>query len=230
MQTTLLQVENLTKRFEPGGLEVLRGVSFGLGAGESLSVSGSSGCGKTTLLNLVGGLEAPSEGRVLWEGAPLPPMGSRKLAALRGAQWSFVFQNPMLLQELSLFENCLLPARIQGKLTKALCRRVEELLDRVGLAGHKEALIPRLSGGERQRGALVRALSLQPKLLLADEPTGSLDEGSAVTVMDLLLELCTQTQAALILITHNPHFAQRTQHQAQLSLGKWIPLSTQAPL
>ncbi len=216
----MLSVRALTQVFD--GIPILNGVSFDLKAGESLSLRGESGCGKTTLMNILGGLQQPSSGAVFWEGRRLDSLSPGELARLRGRDFGFVFQNPTLVAELNLLENCLLAARIQGSLDAVVKRRVLELLEQVGLQQHTRALVHTLSGGQRQRAALVRALSLKPKLLLADEPTGNLDEQTAKVVMDLLMQLCQAQGTALMLVTHHAAFAQRTRHQATLSLGKWI--------
>ncbi|MEM1450662.1 MAG: ABC transporter ATP-binding protein [Planctomycetota bacterium] len=224
MDASLLQLEGIAKTFGegPGATEVLRGVELTLGAGESLAVLGPSGCGKSTLLNIVGTLEPPSAGRVLFEGRDLTGESADALAAFRARSLGFVFQHHHLLPQLTALENVLLPALAEpGRgVDAALRERAEALLERVGLAdrrGHKPGT---LSGGERQRVAVVRALILGPRLLLADEPTGSLDATSADNLGELLLEQSAEEGVALLLVTHSARLAERMSGSVTLAEGR----------
>lgn len=212
----LLEARGLHKTFRSGDrpIEVLRGVDLGVGAGETVSIRGESGSGKSTLLHLLAGLDAPDAGEVRWEGRPCA--GGRR----RGAFLGMVFQAFYLVPELDALENVLLAARINGRLDRDARARGLDLLRRVGLAERLRHVPSRLSGGERQRVALARALLNRPKVILADEPTGNLDEHTADTAIDLLLGLCADTGTALVLVTHNPAYAARTRRQLTLHDGR----------
>jgi predicted ABC-type transport system involved in lysophospholipase L1 biosynthesis ATPase subunit len=201
----LLEATGLHKSFLSGErrLEVLRGVDLAVAAGESVSIRGESGSGKSTLLNLLSGLDAPDAGELRWEGvATLPPERRGRLIGL-------VFQSFYLVPELDALDNVLLAARLLGKVGTAERARAAELLRRVGLGERMTHVPAKLSGGERQRVAIARALMNRPKLILADEPTGNLDEGSGDAVIDLLLALCAEEGCALVLVTHNAAHAAR---------------------
>lgn len=201
----LLVATGLHKSFVSGErrLEVLRGVDLAVAEGESVSIRGESGSGKSTLLNLLSGLDAPDAGEIRWEGVPaITP-------AARGRLIGLVFQSFYLVPELDALENVLLAARLLGKIGSPERARAVELLRRVGLAERAGHVPTKLSGGERQRVAIARALMNSPKLILADEPTGNLDEGSGDSVINLLLALCAEEGAALVLVTHNPTHAAR---------------------
>lgn len=202
---SILQATGLHKSYLSGErrLEVLRGVELAVAAGESVSIRGESGSGKSTLLNLLSGLDAPDAGELRWEGvATLGP-------AERGRMIGLVFQSFYLVPELDALDNVLLAARLLGKVGAAERVRAAELLRRVGLGERMTHVPAKLSGGERQRVAIARALMNRPKLILADEPTGNLDEGSGDAVIDLLLALCAEEGCALVLVTHNAAHASR---------------------
>ncbi len=215
MSELVLSSRGLKKTFPSGGatLEVLRGVDLDVAAGESVSIRGESGSGKSTLLNLLAGLDAPDAGTVLWGGSP--DTG----AARRAAYLGMVFQSFYLVPELDAFANVLLARRIRGPLDAAARARVSSLLAQVGLAERSHHLPAQLSGGERQRVALARALVNEPKLIVADEPTGNLDERTGNEVVDLLLGLCASAHTALILVTHNAHHAAKTQRSLLMTAG-----------
>ena len=205
MSDSLLQASALHKSFLSGErrLEVLRGVDLAVASGESVSIRGESGSGKSTLLNLLSGLDAPDSGTIRWEGIDtITPERRGRLIGL-------VFQSFYLVPELDALDNVLLAARLLGKVGPADRERARELLRRVGLAERATHTPAKLSGGERQRVAIARALMNRPKLLLADEPTGNLDEGSGDSVIDLLLALCAEEGCALVLVTHNAAHAAR---------------------
>jgi len=212
---TVLSARGLRKSYPSGDalLEVLRGVDLDVAAGESISVRGVSGSGKSTLLNLLAGLDAPDSGTVAWAG--LTDTGARRRAAFLG----MVFQSFYLVPELDAFANVLLARRILGGVDRAARARARELLGHVGLAERAHHIPSHLSGGERQRVALARALMNSPRLILADEPTGNLDEGTGNAVIELLLSLCLSANAALVLVTHNAAHASRTRRALVLHSG-----------
>ena len=215
MSEPVLQALGLCKRFRSGDatLEVLRGVTLDVAAGESVSIRGESGSGKSTLLNLLAGLDRPDAGTVAWS-------GSRDTgAARRAAYLGMVFQSFYLVPELDALNNVLLAARIRGGLNAAGRRRARELLEHVGLGGRLHHLPAQLSGGERQRVALARALVNGPHLILADEPTGNLDERTGNEVVELLLGLCASAGAALVLVTHTAAHAAKTQRTLLMTAG-----------
>jgi predicted ABC-type transport system involved in lysophospholipase L1 biosynthesis ATPase subunit len=220
MSEIVLQAKGLKKSFKSpaGPLAVLRSVDLEVRAGESLSIRGSSGSGKTTLLQLLGGLDIPDAGEVRLQ------LGSRSFVAPHrclGQGVGFVFQNYQLMAELNAWENVALAAEIAGRGKSE--KEAQELLTLVGL-GHRIHHMPaQLSGGESQRVAIARALINQPAVILADEPTGNLDETTGQEIMKLLLEVVAQRQAALVLVTHSKEFAERTQRRLLLSGGVLSP-------
>jgi predicted ABC-type transport system involved in lysophospholipase L1 biosynthesis ATPase subunit len=212
----ILSARALAKSYLSGDrrIEVLRGVDLEIGAGESVSIRGESGSGKSTLLNLFAGLDAPDAGTLTWAGSA--DTGAARRATFLG----IVFQSFYLIPELDARQNVLMARRIVGRIDAAAHQRADELLARVGLTGRSEHLPAQLSGGERQRVAVARALMNSPKLLLADEPTGNLDEHTGEAVVDLLLGLSAETKTALVLVTHNVAHAQKTSRQLFLRGGK----------
>lgn len=217
-----LVVADITKSFptraEP--LEVLRGASCTLRAGENLAVTGPSGCGKSTLLYIIGTLDVPSSGSVTLDGADPFQLSEPRLAAFRNHKIGFVFQDHHLLPQCSVLENVLLPTLADGHARPEAVGRARMLLDRVGLSARLDHLPGELSGGERQRTAIARALVNRPLLLLADEPTGNLDRATAAGVARLLLELQTQEQTMLIVVTHSLELAGMLQRRVELNRGK----------
>ena len=206
----LLAVENLAKRF--GTQPLWRDVSFTLHEGESLSICGASGSGKSTLLLAIGGLETIQSGTVTFDGRPV--VGGQR-AFIEGI--GYVFQHYHLIEELTVRENLLLPFSI--RFGKQMPDIWDEVLDLLGLKELLDRLPTVLSGGEQQRAALARAVLANPKLLLADEPTGSLDETTGTRVMELLLQVCRRFRMSLILVTHSQTFAARTDRRMLLKDG-----------
>jgi predicted ABC-type transport system involved in lysophospholipase L1 biosynthesis ATPase subunit len=211
----VLSARGLRKSFRSGDalLDVLRGVDLDVSAGESVSIRGESGSGKSTLLNLLAGLDSPDSGTVAWEGSP--DTG----AARRASYLGMVFQSFYLVPELDAHANVLLARRILGGIDRAARARAGELLGRVGLADRAHHLPSQLSGGERQRVALARALMNGPRLIVADEPTGNLDERTGNGVVELLLGLCSSADTALILVTHNAAHAAKARRSLVLRAG-----------
>jgi len=211
----LLTARALRKTYLSGDrrLEVLGGVDLGIAPGESVSIRGESGSGKSTLLNLLAGLDAPDGGEIFWR-------GERTLTAARRARLvGMVFQAFYLVPELDALANVLLAHRILGRPDAAARTRASELLARVGLAERAHHLPAQLSGGERQRVAVARALMNRPPLILADEPTGNLDERTGDAIIGLLLGLCAETNTSLVLVTHNAAHAQKTSRALFLHEG-----------
>ena len=215
MNDPVLSARGLWKSFRSGDalLDVLRGVDLDVSAGESVSIRGESGSGKSTLLNLLAGLDSPDTGTVAWEGSP--DTG----AARRASYLGMVFQSFYLVPELDAHANVLLARRILGGIDRAARARARELLGRVGLADRAHHLPSQLSGGERQRVALARALMNGPRLIVADEPTGNLDERTGNGVVELLLGLCSSADTALILVTHNAAHAAKARRSLVLHAG-----------
>ena len=219
----LVQLENVSKRYEtPAGAQgpwVLKDLCLEVAAGESLAVVGPSGCGKSTLLNIIGGLDRPTGGSARLDGRDLTGLAEAELAEVRNRQIGFVFQLHHLLAQCTVLENVLLPALPGGRADDQAVARARELLQRVGLAERLGYRPAELSGGERQRVAVVRALINSPKLLLADEPTGSLDRESAQKLARLLAELNGQDQVTLIVVTHSDELAGHMGRRLQLRGG-----------
>ncbi len=208
-----------------GPLVILREVTLRCAAGESASISGPSGSGKSTLLNIVGSLEPPTAGRVTINGCDLYALQPRELARFRNQQIGLVFQDHHLLPQCTVLENVLLPALAGANPNGDCVQRARRLLDRVGLAHRADHRPAQLSGGERQRVALARALVNEPAVVLADEPTGSLDQATAEEVATLLWELHDREARVLIVVTHNPHLAERAGRRFDLQDGLLVERS-----
>jgi lipoprotein-releasing system ATP-binding protein len=221
MSKPVLQAKGLTKSYRSatGLLEILRGIDLTVEAGESVSIRGASGAGKTTLLQVLGGLDAPNKGELSWMGRRVDQLRSSALASLRSRQIGFVFQNYQLMPELGAQDNVALAGQIAGMPLAEARTRAFELIKLVGLSSRSRHLPSALSGGECQRVALARALMNRPALLLADEPTGNLDEVTAVEMMNLLLTISREQGAALVLVTHSSEFARLAGRQLVLRAG-----------
>ncbi len=221
----LLELRNVAKHYDAIGRadrpEVLRAVSLEVIAGESVAIVGPSGSGKSTLLNIIGGLDLPTSGEVSLDGVNLATLPPDELARVRNREIGLVFQLHHLLPQCSALENVLIPTLVDGDRDSrsAATDRAKELLTRVGLAARMSHRPGELSGGECQRVAVVRALINTPKLLLADEPTGSLDGDSASQLADLLRELNEQQGVTLITVTHSPDLANRMRRVLSLRDG-----------
>lgn len=222
MNEIILRAKEIKKSFKsPNGdtIDVLRGVNLEIARGQSISLRGESGAGKTTFLNVIAGLESPSSGEIYWDGQRVDNLSNSKQARIRAGFMGFVFQNYCLVPELNALENVELAARIAGKFDASARKRAKELLDGVGLSGRLRHLPSQMSGGEKQRVAIARAIINNPRIILADEPTGNLDEITGLEVMDIFLTLCSSYSTSLLLITHNPEFAARTSAQVRLAAG-----------
>ncbi|MFQ5537888.1 MAG: ABC transporter ATP-binding protein [Gemmatimonadota bacterium] len=216
----------LVKRFRGGDgsvITVLDGVDFSLDHGEAVSVVGASGAGKSTLLHLLGALDRPTSGEIFLGGRAAAKLGDEALAAVRNRYVGFVFQFHHLLREFTALENVMMPALVGGASLPEARDRARELLDAVGVRhreGHKPA---QLSGGEQQRVAVARALVNRPLVLLADEPTGNLDEHTSDRLHDLLFELKTERNLSMVLVTHNRELASRSDRTLLLEEGRLHP-------
>jgi lipoprotein-releasing system ATP-binding protein len=234
--TALLELENVTKRYPAAESEadVLRGVSLRVAPGDAVAVVGPSGSGKSTLLNIIGALDTPTSGRVRLDGEDLAGLSADALADVRSRSIGFVFQSHHLLPQLSALENALVPTLVAARRASGppgaaeLRNRAQRLLETVGL-GHRLTHRPgRLSGGECQRVAVVRALINEPRLLLADEPTGSLDEGASDDLGALLLQLNADHGVSLVVVTHSMRLAERMGRVLQLRDGRLAPAEAPA--
>ncbi|WP_147196965.1 lipoprotein-releasing ABC transporter ATP-binding protein LolD [Pantoea sp. MBD-2R] len=217
----LLQCDNLCKRYQEGSVQtdVLRNVSFSVAPGEMMAIVGSSGSGKSTLMHLLGGLDTPTSGDVVFNGKSLNGMSSAAKAELRNRELGFIYQFHHLLPDFSALENVAMPLLI-GKASKAEAEaKALELLNAVGLAKRAAHRPSELSGGERQRVAIARALVNNPRLVLADEPTGNLDARNADAIFDLLGELNVRQGTAFLVVTHDLHLAKRMKRQMEMRDG-----------
>jgi len=223
----VLEAKNLAKSFKfgEGSVDVLTSVDIALEEASSLSIQGESGCGKTTLLNLLARLEIGDAGEISWEGRTMKasdPFSSSE-SILRTRFLGVVYQAYYLIPELNVLENVLIAARLCGGPDQESIERARSLLAKMGVDQKEKQVPSKLSGGERQRVAIARALINKPKVLLADEPTGNLDERTGGQVMDLLLNTCDEENTGLILVTHNESFARSADSRIILSEGKTIP-------
>jgi lipoprotein-releasing system ATP-binding protein len=206
---TLLQVTDLHKSFRKGTgmIEVLRGVSLEAHKAEGIAVVGSSGSGKSTMLHLLGGLEKPDKGEIIYGRQNISVMNEREIALFRNRKIGFVFQFHYLLSEFTALENVMIPALLTEKMSPEVRKRAEGLLDLVGLADRMPHKPGELSGGEQQRVAIARALMMSPEVLLADEPTGDLDPETGQKIIELFLDLRKTFSVTMITATHNMELA-----------------------
>lgn len=217
----LLVARGLRKTYRIGRrqVEVLRGISFEVTEGDFLALRGASGSGKSTLLHLLGGLDLPDAGHIRFAGEELSSYSASRLASFRNRQVSFVFQSYHLLPELDALENVGLPARIGRRPAGEVAKRATLLLERVGLAHRLDHRPAELSGGEQQRVAIARALINEPRLLLADEPTGNLDSHTGSDILDLLCSLQRENGMTLVMVTHDARIAARAPRVLELEDG-----------
>ena len=204
--SSIVQFHNLTKTYTEGkqSRTILNNINATFNTGEFILLMGQSGSGKSTLLNLISGIDAPDSGDILVNNVAINRLSERRRTLFRREHIGFIFQFFNLIPTLTVFENDTLALHLNGGVTAAKAQEVQILLERVGLSQRQAAFPDRLSGGEQQRVAILRAIAHNPTLLLADEPTGNLDEDTGQTIMQLLLELTRQANKTLIMATHNP--------------------------
>jgi len=223
MSEVFLHVKQMTKSYPSaaGGAEVLKDINLDIQKGRTYAIVGPSGCGKSTLLNILGLLDKPTDGSVLWDGQDAAGLSDQAAAKLRNMRIGFVFQMHHLLPQCSILDNVLLPTLAGYNKTpqKELLYYAADLLERVGLTGKMNDRPGQLSAGQRQRAAIVRALINKPSLLLADEPTGSLDHANAEQIAELLVELNQQEKVTLMIATHAKELAARMERQFDLTDG-----------
>lgn len=219
--TVVLEAQNLGRRYTQGDLsvEVLSDVNLSIGRAERVAIIGSSGSGKSTLLHLLGGLDTPTSGRVMVTGQDVAQLNQAQKGRLRNAAVGFVYQFHHLLPEFSALENVCMPLYIRGNSHNQAAKEAAQLLARVGLADRLEHKPAELSGGERQRAAIARALVTKPAVVLADEPTGNLDEDTANRVYELMLELNQELGTSFLVVTHDTRLASRMDRILRLSHG-----------
>jgi putative ABC transport system ATP-binding protein len=219
----LLHIDGLTKAFGP--VEVLKGVSLSLDRGETLALTGESGSGKSTLMHLTAALDTPDSGSIRLDGVEIVDLDDAARAALRRDRIGLVFQQFNLIPSLTVAQNIAFQARLSGRHDPARCAM---LADRLGIGALMRRYPEELSGGQQQRVAIARALANRPDLILADEPTGNLDEATGDAVLDLLLELVAETGAALMMVTHSTRLAARLDRRLHLSRGQLSTISQAA--
>jgi putative ABC transport system ATP-binding protein len=218
----MIKVDNLTRIYQTGSNRqvVFDALSFDVERGETVALLGASGSGKTTLLNLISGIDTPDAGRVLLDGVDVHALGEPDRTLLRRRQIGFVFQFFNLIPTLTVAENVALPLELLGTDDHAAQQRADALLGKVGLGGLGMRYPETLSGGEQQRAAIARALAHEPAVLLADEPTGNLDEDTGRLIIDLLTDLARQQGTTLLLVTHSMQVAQAADRVLRLSHGR----------
>ncbi len=224
----LVQVSDLHKSFPSSGAEridILRGLGLDLRAGESLAIVGASGIGKSTLLHILGTLDRPDSGCILFQGVDVFALNGDRLAGFRNRSIGFVFQFHHLLPEFTTLENVMMPGLIGGLAPYDARQRARDLLGRVDLAQRLSHRVTQLSGGEQQRVALARALVLKPQLLLADEPTGNLDKHNGEKIHQLLMALNRELGMTLVVVTHNPELADLMDRRVTIAEGRLVELA-----
>jgi lipoprotein-releasing system ATP-binding protein len=222
----VIRCEGLSKTYQEGRLRtpVFADLTFAVAASETVAIVGASGVGKSTLLHLLGGLDAPTKGEVWVTGQPMSQLSDARRGRLRNRALGFIYQFHHLLPEFTAHENVMMPLMIGGAARVDAAQRAAELLDRVGLSARLEHKPGELSGGERQRCAVARALVTRPACVLADEPTGNLDERTAARVYGLMLELNREIETSFVVVTHDHTLARRMDRTLELHEGRLRPL------
>ena len=226
--SAILEAQGLRKLYRGGDgapIEVLSGVDLAVARGEFVAIVGASGSGKSTLLHLLGALDTPTSGQVRLDGLMYGEQTAAALAAVRNRKIGFVFQFHHLLREFSALENVMMPLLIAGEAESRARSRAEELLAAVGLAGRMTHRPSQLSGGEQQRAAVARALAADPRVVLADEPSGNLDHANSERLHELFARLAREFETALVVVTHNRLLAGRADRVLSLEGGRLVPLS-----
>lgn len=218
----MIELKHVTKQVRSGNeyLKILDDVTLEIPSGEFVAITGASGSGKSTLLGLIAGLDLPTEGEIKIDGQEITTMSEDELAQLRAEKIGFIFQSFHLIPSLTAFENVLIPLEING--VKDAKERAKKLLEDVGLTNRAHHFPSELSGGEQQRVCIARAFANQPKILLADEPTGNLDSRNGKHVFELMMRLHQENQTTLVLVTHERELASKASRQIQLSDGRIV--------
>ena len=219
----MIEAKNIVKNY--GSLQVLRGVDVSIAKGEVVSIVGPSGAGKTTLLQILGTLDRPDRGTVTYDGTDMTRMSDNELARFRNKNIGFVFQFHQLLPEFTTLENVAIPALIGGESRETAYRRAQELLDYLGLAARLDHKPAQLSGGERQRVAVARALVNKPKVILADEPSGSLDTANKQELHQLFFKLRDEMQQTFVIVTHDEALASQADRTLRMKDGNFENIS-----
>jgi len=222
---TVLEMQSVKKSFQLGSetINVLKEINLHLEDGTTTVITGESGCGKSTLLNLAGGIDAPDTGKIIYNTVDISGFDENMLAEYRSRIIGFIFQFHFLLKDFTALENVMMPAIITGKSFKVARERANGLIADVGLANRKEHYLVHLSGGERQRIAVARSLMNDPALIVADEPTGNLDENNSRLVQDILFELVQKYHKTLLVVTHDKELARRCHNRYTLESGMLKP-------
>ncbi|HEY0464610.1 MAG TPA: ABC transporter ATP-binding protein [Polyangiaceae bacterium] len=222
MPEPLVTIEDLKKSFQHMGrtLDVLKGIDLTIYSGQILAIVGQSGAGKSTLLHCIGTLDLPSSGRIRLGTEELTTMSGSRLAAVRNRDIGFVFQFHHLLPEFTALENVMVPGLIQGRPRREMEKRAQSLLEEVGLSSRASHRPGELSGGEQQRVAVARALALDPKLVLADEPTGNLDSATSDAIHELFFQINREHGTTIVVVTHNPAFAESMPRVVRMRDGR----------
>ncbi len=226
-KASVLSCENLTKFFKDGQrkIQIFEALNFSIAAGETAAIMGASGSGKSTLLHLLGGLDIPNAGEITIQNKKLSKLSNKQRGKLRNQHLGFVYQFHHLLPEFSALENVMMPLLIGNMPKREARKKAQAILEQVGLADRVTHRPAQLSGGERQRTAIARAMVTRPACILADEPTGNLDENTAAAVMELFIQLKEQYNTALILVTHDQKVANQMNNQYLLKQGVLIKSS-----
>jgi putative ABC transport system ATP-binding protein len=211
---TMIGLENVEKYY--GETHVLKGISLEVERGEFVAITGSSGSGKSTLLNLIGGMDRPEKGRIVVDGKAITSYAEEQLTLYRRKKIGFIFQFFNLLPNITVFENIRMPLLLNGIGDE---ERVQDFIRRVGLEGKEKSLPYQLSGGQQQRVAIARALIHDPEIILADEPTGSLDSSTGAAIMDLMKELGAETGKTIVLVTHESYIAEYARRKVRIKDG-----------
>jgi ABC-type lipoprotein export system ATPase subunit len=224
--TELVRCENVHKSYRMGSstVHVLKGLDLSISEGSIVAISGASGIGKSTLLHIMGTLDRPTDGRIVINNTDVTSLDRRRLNRIRNEKIGFVFQFYHLINEFTAVENVMLPALVQGRSKSELTKKSIELLESVGLAERLDHRPNELSGGEQQRVAIARALFNEPSIILADEPTGNLDEKTSDEIVSLLWNIHRERATTMVIVTHEPDIASRADQWVKIEDGQAVPV------